>query len=386
MMRYSFEDVYAKIEYNLEHPDNGFNFPLMKNLNKVIGNISSNMYTAIGGLPGAGVTSFIDLNYVMSPILQWYINNDHQKRDLKIIYFSTISGELKKIEQLICLFSKLVFGVHLDIPTLHSKPGRLYNLNEEPAAIEALTYARTFFHEILDNQLSIISGELSPTSIHNKILDVLGALDRETTDVMVIIDSVQYLKDDIEKFGTVTGRELDKKMDYMIKEMVDKQAISITIAVPIRSSALRLVKDTEPHYSQLREYSANCDRGLIIYNPIAEKHPNYMQDSKKFISASGLNTLRTWTVVRNTEGKELVSFPILFLPGTGFMLELDSMNDIMDFGDVKTYLQTPKKSPFFNIMGHVEAEKPAASKEKKEDIKEIEDDEYEPEDHEDLED
>lgn len=350
MMKYTFQDVIAKIEHNLETIDEGFTLPLMPQLNKIIGNISSGLYTAIGGLPGSGLTSFVDQNYVMGPLLQWYTDTNPDKKDLKILYFSTNQGEIKKIQQLICLFSRLLHGIHVDIPTLNSKPGRLYDLRNEEVVIDSLKIAQGFFDDVLEQQLMIIPGEFSPTIIHNKVLELIDTVDIDHTNIMVVLDSTTYLKDDVEKFGTITGKELDKKMDSLIKDLTYRNDITFTVTVPIKPSIVRHVKETEPHYSQLSHYVTNCHRGIVLYNPLVEKHPNYLQDQKKFINHNGINTLRTWTVVRNTEGKEAVEKPLLLLPGTGFMLEIDSTSDVSDFEDVKELLQTPDSSTYYGYL------------------------------------
>lgn len=379
MMKYSFQDVIAKIEHNLDHVDNGYDFPLTPTLNQTVGNLTSGLYTVVAGLPGAGVTSFVDQNYVLGPLLQWYNDTNVHKRDIKILYFSTITGEIKKIQQLICLFSRLIHGIHVDIPTLNSKPGRLYDLTEEEAVIDSLKIAKVFFDDVLDQQLTVVTGQLSPTQIHNRILDELDKVDRDNTDFMVVVDSSTHLKDDMEKFGTVTGKELDKKMDRYIEELTRKEDIIFTMLVHISPSLLRHTKETEPHYSQLGAYITNCSRGIIIYNPLAEKHPNYIQDSKKFVNHNGLNTLRTWTVVRNTEGKELVERPLLFLPGTGFMVEIDRITDITEFEDVKELLQTPDTSPYYGSMELPEAVDKVEEKDDSKDYEEDDDPEaYEP--------
>jgi hypothetical protein len=347
-MRYSFGDVLAKIEYGVEHKNDGYAFDLLPKYNKIVGNLTSGIYTAIAGLPGAGITSFIDQNYVLGPLIQWYNNTDPNRNELIIAYFSLRDDEMKKLQQFTCLYTKMVNGIHIDIPTLNSTPGRLYDIEKEELAIEALQSAQEFFDNILENNLILYNNQASPTDIRNKVEDLVE--NNPDANVMVIVDPSIALKEDTENFGTVRGAELHKKMDETLFNLTKDFGVTATIAVPVKSaSGFKMVKDNEPHYNQLGQYTS-CHRGVIIYDPITERNPEFVQDEDKFISKAGLNTLRTWTVVRNTEGKNAISNPFLLLPGTSYIIELGDIDDILDFSDVKNYLLTANKSPYYNSI------------------------------------
>jgi len=356
-MKYSFSDVISKMHYDLQHRDTGFKMPLTPKLNRLVGNINKGLYTAIIGNHGSGTSSFVNQNYVLGPLIQWYILPEDERPPLKIMYFNLSSNELKCFQQLICLYGKLVHGVHLDIPTLNSKPSRLFDIDQSEQALGALDQAGGFFDAVLGEQLEIISGGKKPTDIHNLILTEYSDFYEKHEDkghFMVVIDSTEHLMDEDDGFMKLTGKALDEKMDKLIQQVVSKTLATVTVVAPPHIPIVRGNRDTEPQQSHLGKY-ANCHRGIEIYNPIAERDPLYINNKNLYVGGkSGMNTLRTWTIIRNTEGSDLISNIILFLAGNGFMIELQDEKDIMSFDDTKVYILAPNKSPYYGCMDNNE--------------------------------
>lgn len=356
-MKYSFGDVITKMQYDLGHRDAGFSMPLMPKLNRIVGNINKGLYTAVIGNHGAGTSSFVNQNYILGPLIQWYITPEDEQPPLKILYFNLSNNEFKCFQQLICHYSKLTHGVHLDIPTLNSKPSRLFDIDQSAESLDALEQAGEFFDLVIGKELEIISGPKKPTEIHNLIMAEWADFQSKHEDLghfMVVIDSAEHLVEEDDGFVRTSGKGLEERMDKLIQQILNKASIAITIVAPPHIPIVRGNRDTEPQQSHLGKFS-NCHRGIEIYNPIAERDPLYINSKSLYVGGkSGMNTLRTWTIIRNTEGSDLISNIILFLAGNGFMIELQDEKDISSFDDTKMFILLPNKSPYYKCMDNKE--------------------------------
>lgn len=348
-MKHTFKDVIGKIKYHLKNKERGFDIPLVPSLNKIVGNILPGVYTVVSGLPSAGTTSFVDQNYVMNVLLQWYYSVDRDP--LKVFYFSMVDSELKKLQSLLCNYLRLMYNIHIDIPTLNSQPGRRFDIEKEDAVLNALDDAQVFFDNLIqDGILEIIDEPQPPSVIYNTVIDHMSAIGvdklgtayelastHEHGTVLVIIDKTDHLAPEVDNFSSTYGNDLNVKLDHNMKRLVSRYNVSPVVIVPAVTGLIRSPKDTEPHYKQLGVYGKNCDKGIILYNPIAENNINrYFADSDEIehYVSSGINTLRFWSVVRNTEGIDSMKERLLFLPGTSFMTEHPLKEKINSFDDV----------------------------------------------------
>ena len=349
MGKLNYEDVKSFIEYNKNLKVEGFSFPMLPRLNSVIGNIEQGQTHVITGMPSTGVSSFIDQNYVMSVLLQWYNTPTDERIPLKILYYTMSTPELKKLQLLLCSYLKLVKNLHVDVPTLNNQAGRLYDISKDKILLDAIDDASLFFNEIIDEGILVIQDKLvTPTEIYNDVVDysdVLGAVDStgsfvfndgyEHAITLVIVDSVEQLLPDMEGYGTVYGDALDEKFKKIITEMKAMFNTTAVIAVPSKIGYVRSVKDTEPHLKHLGIYSKVADKGISIYNPIAEKNAKYYNaDDSIYVTAKGNTLLRTWHVIRNVDGIDATWDRMFFLPGTSFLVEYDKNETITDINEV----------------------------------------------------
>jgi hypothetical protein len=364
-MKLSFGDVIGKIKYHLTNKEQGYNFPLAPNLNEKIGNILPGTYTVVAGLPSSGTTSFVDQQYVMSVLLQWYFSD--QSKPLKVFYFSMVDSELKKLQALLCNYLRVMFNIYVDIPTLNSQPGRLFDIEKEDRVLNALDDAQTFFDCLInDGVLEIIGEPQSPSVIYNTVesyMDGIG-VDKQGTPyelnegfdditVLAIVDKTDHLAPEIDQYASTYGNDLNVKFDHNMKRLATRYRVSPVIIVPAVTGLIRSPKDTEPHYKQLGVFGKNCDRGIILYNPIAENNINrYFKEAEEVESymSKGKNTLRFWSVVRNTEGIDSIRERLLFLPGTGFMVEHPLDETISNFDDVYEVV-VDSITPFVDMKG-----------------------------------
>lgn len=349
-MKLNFNDVKDVINYNNNNRNNkGFKFPLLPKLNNIIGNIQQGQTHVISGLPSAGTTSFIDQNYVISVLLQWYNTKPEERQKLKIFYYSMKDSELKKLQLLLCNYIKLVNGLTTDLSTLNNQAGKLYDLKEDELLQNAIEDSSTFFDEILDDEILVIKDkEYKPSDIYNDLTTYINTIGEKSEQndfifndgyedqiTLVIVDSVDNFLPDNEGYGIITGSALNEKFQRYIKTLKRVYNISFVLAVPSITGYVRSPKDTEPHYRHLGTYGSIADKGICVYNPINEKNTRfYHGDEDLYISRKGSILMRTWHVVRNTEGIESVNDRMFFLPGTSYMIEYLNKEIINDFEDI----------------------------------------------------
>jgi hypothetical protein len=343
-MNITFEDVKGVIEYNQQHKTPGFEFPLLPRLNSIIGNIDKSQVHVISGLPSAGVSSFIDQNYVMSVLLQWYNTPLEERTDLKIFYYSMKDDAIKKLQLLLCNYLKLVDGLRTDIATLNNQKGRLYDISKDTVLLNAIENSSTFFNTVIDDGiLEIISGAVKPTDIFNNIMNNVSEDDSNILDnklIMVIVDPVDYLLPDNDGFGIITGNALHEKFQNYIKALKHKFNITFVLGVPSVIHYIRSPRDTEPHYKHLGTYGNIADKGIIIYNSINEKNTKFYDgEEDAYVTQKGNILMRTWHIVRNKDGIESVYDRMFFLPGTSYMVEYTLNNPVPDIGVVLDKLE-----------------------------------------------
>lgn len=346
----SFSDIISKMRYHLLHKEEGYKMPLMPKYNNTVGNILPAQYTVITGLQSAGKTTFVDENYVLGVLLQR--REMEEKPPLKILYFSLKDTTLKKFQALLCGYMMLVHGHRIDIPTLNSQPGRIYDIEKEPKILEFIDDAEIFFNEVIDEGvLQVISNVAKPSSIQATIMEYLTTIEdmEEKPMVIVVIDSTDHLATESDGYRTLQGAELDYKFNSYMYTLVKEQGIHAVVITPAHGANSRFPKENEPNYRQLGVYGS-CDKGVVLYNPIAENNTNYLRsltDYECYISPTGANTLRFWHVVKNVDGIESVSDRILFMPGNGYMLEFDKQKQIDNFTQVRDLLYDTTLNPYY---------------------------------------
>jgi len=348
MGKLTFEDVKSHIDYKISNKIDGFTFPLLPHYNKIVGNIEAGQVTVVTGLPSSGTTSFIDQNYIMSVLLQWYNTPVDDRIPLKIFYYSIGTFELKKLQGLLCNYIKLVNGLHVDIPTLNSQAGSLYQLGTDKKLLLAIDEASHFFNEVIDEGVLVLQeARVNPTDIYNEVSDYVNTLGNKTSDgftyddeyehalTLVVVDDTDKLALDMDGYGVVRGEALHEKFRSFIRELHATYAVSFVLSVPSKVGYVRSMKDTEPHIKHIGNYASIADKAVSIYNPILEKNAKfYNADESLYVTAKGNTLLRTWHVIRNSDGIESIYNRMFFLPGTSFMVEYDKFELITDIDEV----------------------------------------------------
>lgn len=356
MGRYSFNDIKDYIEYSKTGSKAGYTFPLLPQYNKIIGNLQQKQTHIVSGMGSSGVSSFIDQNYVIGVLLQWYNIAPNERPPLRIFYYSMSTSELKKYQLLLCNYIKLVYNLHVDIPTLNSQIGKLYDIEEDEPLQEAIEKASIFFDEVMDaGALVINDGLKTPTDVYN---DVIGFLDTKGTKTskkqfdyeeeyqnlmtIVIVDSIDSFSPDTDGYGVVSGDKLDDKFKKYVSELKAMYGVTTVLAVPSKLGYVRSVKDTEPHIRHLGSYEKLADKAVCIYNPIAEKNVKFYNSAEDvYTTEKGNVLLRTWHVVRNVDGIDSTYDRMFFLPGTSFMIEHSKLLVVDDISEVIQGLDKP---------------------------------------------
>lgn len=344
-----YNDVINKMQYHLQHKDEGYNMPLFPNYNKIVGNIVPGIFSVFGGTPSSGRSTFVDVNYVMNPMLQWF--NLDEKKPLKIIYFSLTDSEFKKTQHLLCSYMMMVEGVRVDIPTLNSQKGRLYDIGDRPDVLNALTSAKVFFDDIEQEKvLDIVPGRKAPSEIYNYMLEILGEIGTDTqgepyeynsnfegSTVILVIDSADELMPEYDGYGRTSKDDLGKKLTQYAEILSRRYKVNVNIIISTDRGFIRRETDTLPAPKHLGVYG-KAHRGIILYNPIADGTENILIPSEKTTNyiSNGINTLRFWYVVKNTDGADSQKDRLLMLPGAGYVLEFPytGVNIVQAFTDV----------------------------------------------------
>jgi hypothetical protein len=342
------ELVKDPLKRGLEHGDDGISTPL-ELLNKFTNNINKGQFIAIGGKANSGKTSYMDFVYMMTVYKWWKDIPEDQRPPLKFIYFNMKHSWKNKFQKWVCLYLKIEYNRIIDINTLNSGVGRLYDLDED-VTNEIMT-AESFFDEMeSEGVLEIINGQQTPTSVYNRVrhtMAMCGNFDNKSNKyslnsenikqfTMVFIDNADYLLTESEGFGMLTSDQLKKKLIDYIFEF--KSIYNITTCVVVPSKYIgKSVKENEPNYKEMGLFGVKPDLALVLYNPFNEGNNNYLSYSVKDFVLRGKNRLRTATIVRNSTGIENITKGLFFVGECGYFAEAprpEQENEIFETLDV----------------------------------------------------
>ncbi len=322
--------ILEAVQEGLSNPDAGIPVPLKK-LSKFTNYIQKGQYTAIGGKPTSGKSSMMDYVYMMNIYRWWRDLDPNSKPKLKMFYFNMKTRPKIKWQKWLCLFLKLEYGRVIDIPTLTSGVGRLYDLDEQ--ILTEIETAKEFFEEFESEVLTMINGQQTPSSIKNTMteyMEVVGGSDQDDNYVLnndnrnqitfVYIDNTDLLLTESDGYSQMNLDGLKKKLNEYILELRAKYNIGFTVIVPSKVSNSRMVKDSEPTYKELGLFAKSVDLGLVMYNPYNENNRGYLGYPVEEMVFNGKPRLRTVSVVRN-EGLENVTVGLVFIGECGYIAE-----------------------------------------------------------------
>ncbi len=337
-----YNDFIEDIKSSFDSKDRGYSIPLFPTYNKVVGNILPRTFTVLGGLPSAGTTSFMDQNYVLNPLYNWFAAEEDY--NLKVLYFSFKNETPRKLKTFLCNYSMLFHKLRIDINTLESGRGRRFNMDESDVALAVLDKSKDFYNAALQNEhLNLYSGRYTPESFYNQVTSLLhemGSFDDDgnfeftdaSTTVIIAIDNADVIEADEHLKGRISKKELHRRLLEYIEELKTKYGVSIVANILIDRSRIHLTKDTIPKYNQLGEWGVFADVGSIIYAPIKEDTVKVVapgDDASNYI-INGVDYLRYWYVVKNSLGPEAEKGRFLFAGGSSFGVEhLDTVDNLV---------------------------------------------------------
>lgn len=353
----------------------------------------SSNFTVIGGSTGVGLSAFMAENAVMNLLkLDSLIaeNGGEVPTDAIIIqYFALGKTELEVVLEFACLYIKHRYKMAItpsDIRGDYNATIPLYDdsvftnsgMNEEDIqqAQQKVNEVLTAIDEAIDwvgamvdhGFLTINAGAYNPSDIINTVFrkydGLYGAMDKDDevfelkdeylhSQFVVFIDGMINLMNDVQGHGVVTGADLHKLMLDKIKYIRFMLHSSVIVSIPTEIKYARSYKDTEPVCKHLGDYGIACNTGIILYDPIAEKHKGLLpkdeendnllaastkETTKTYLDEQGNNYLRYWFLVRNTTGPSNAKQKTAFCPGTGAFKEIPKDVLLTKVAEVKNYI------------------------------------------------
>lgn len=332
-------NILNPVAEGLKQTDSGLPIHLDK-LSKFISYAEKSKNIIIGGRPGSGKTSLMDHTYFLS-IFKWWrdlgYDQDgelipHPNRPpIKFIYFNMRSSANLKLQKLMCLYLKLEYDYVMDIPTLLSKVGKLYELEEKHK--RAIESASEFFDELEEN-MHFINGPQTPSDIANTVRRIMSEyghrddqgnyyLEEEYKGqyTMIFIDNADELLPESDGYSTMSQDALEKRLGEYLNEFKTIYKTTNVVLKPSRISNSRILKDSEPSYKDLGNLGKIADVGLVAYNPFDENNNKYLNYPVEDLVIRGKNRFRTVTVVRNKFGTSNITVGLIFLGECGYVRE-----------------------------------------------------------------
>jgi len=342
------EHISEPVKDGLSKPSAGIPIPMEK-LTKYINYIERGKINVVGGKETSGKTSLMDYLYFIN-LFKWWREQDPQSRPpLKMFYFSMRNSPRIKLQKWLCLYLKLEHDTLMDIPTLNSGVGRLYDLDEDNK--HEIIAAMEFFDE-LEEHMTLISGSQTPSAIYNRVkhyMDSVGSIDdndKYSLDdehigqyTMVYIDNTDKLGTETDGFANMNSDGLKKKLGEYVEEFKNVYNITTSLVVPSRVNNSRMVRDSEPSYKEIGYFAKIADIGLVTYNPFNENNNKYLGYPVEDMMINGKNRFRTITVVRNSTGLENLTVGGIFLGECGYFRESPHPNNEEEFDNFRELLR-----------------------------------------------
>ena len=315
----------------------GIPIPLKK-LSKITNYIEKGQNIIIAGKSTSGKASFMDYIYFINVFKWWHDLPSEVRPQIKMFYFSMKLSTRMKLQKWLCLYLKLEYNMVIDIPTLNNGVGKLYELDAEDK--EKISSAYTFFTDLENGPLTLVSGKQTPTNIFNRVSDymkTIGRLDEhgsfsldqkhEDQHTFVYVDNVDYSQTETDNFSMLPPDMLKRKFGEYIEAFRDVYKITSVIIAPSRPSFTRIARETEPTYKELGLLNDVANIGIVLYNPFNENNTKYGGYPINDMVIRGKNRFRGVSVVRNIQGLENVSVGSFFIGECGFFAESPHPNE-----------------------------------------------------------
>lgn len=331
---------------------NGVKFPYLPRMNSIIGNIVSKQFTVIAGDSGFGKTEFMDFHYLYNILMTWH--KQGTRDNIKILYFSSKTKEEVKYLKLMASYIWLNSNLRVDIPTLLNRANKK-NITSA-ALLDAVKLSKEFFIDIeLEDVLEVYDGNISISYINEKLYDYytsIGNIDEDNNftpydehindKLYVFIDSADVISTYVQS-NKVSRDEATKLLIDTLQDTIKKSNASVIVSVNTTTHKyIKGVKDTIPDYKDLGIWGNYCDIGIVIHDPIKAHTIKLLSPESydtDYYVRNGVNLLKYWFVVSNSNGADLVYNKIITLPGSNFSFEIDESTEITDIVDTIGLIQ-----------------------------------------------
>lgn len=316
-------------------------------------------YTLVGGMSGTGKTAFVDLAYVLNPY-EWIRKYPETGVKIKWLYWSLERSHQYKLAKWTCLYLWQRYQIKIDVPTLLQWGGHRNKIKED--IYQKIYKATEYFEELLQH-IQLMDGSINPTGIYKEVCRYAYTHGKIETVTLTQKDGSEYNKkvyipNDpklvtiiiIDHIGKLTGETdnhskrfmtnnekplLDKMSEYASTEFRDRFGFSpVLISQFNRSSeeTMRRVKtDNGPLPTDFKgsgNMYEDCDVCLGLYNPWKLKDSECLEyKTERFVTSTGLNRLRTLTVMKNSYGADDLGYGLAFLGECGYIHELPKAED-----------------------------------------------------------
>ncbi len=367
-MSFYHDFIINPVQNGIQKVSQGIPIPYEK-IGKYTNYINRGQTYAIGGKNTSGKTSFMDYTYMIN-VYKWWKELSYEKyeddvlegerivhkagdvkydRDgeptiieglqvppLKMFYFSMKSRPELKWQKWVCLYLKLRYGNIIDISTLTSGVGKLYDLDQ--GILDKITEASRFFEEFEEEVLTFVSGKQTPTSINNRVSDYMDSIGSFNDNVyhldndhagqltFVYVDTVNELRPEMDGYQAGNPESAKKKLITFADDWKNQYNVTTYMVVPSKVTNSRMVRDGEPSYKELGVFADSVDIGLVLYNPYNENNNGYLGYPVNELVVKGKDRIRTITIVRNT-GQTNITTGLIFIGECGYFKESPTPSD-----------------------------------------------------------
>jgi hypothetical protein len=312
--------------------------------NTILNNTQRATYYAIGGLPGAGKTTFTDANFVLSPY--FYLLLNHLPINVDWHYYSFEVSLIAKRAKWTAYLLNQMFGLNVDSSYILSKGKN--RISDE--VYEKVVSVDQEMDKLFD-KIHFVQDLENPTGINKDIFKYAqanGTLHKEkyagadgieaeriesyeakdpSKYVPIIIDHVALAK---RERGYDTKQNIDKLSEYMIgwRNLFNYTPIPICqfnkgiTNIERRKFDKNELSPTLEDFKDTGNIGQDCNVALGVFNPIKYNIEEYLG----YDITQMPNSFRSIHIMKNRDGQEYYSQAMYFRGDVGRLTELPSAN------------------------------------------------------------
>lgn len=389
---------FGELRDNIDKGREGFNrgIPIknvgLDKLGSYVSGIQPGRYDLVGGNTGTGKTGFVDLFYVVAPLLYLYDHPD-DKFDYNIIYNSLEIGRGRKLAKLACVFLYLLEDIVIDWQELLSygaADGEVLS-DEKVKKVDKLEPLIDF----IESKITFLDGFVNPTRI-NAIVEKrrnqhglvkhrkrkvgskwqLGKAPRdkdghiqedyvqkffahkefENLIVEVITDHIGLLSPEREGGGSkvvlVEKRLIDRHSMYRVNNRDDYDVSSVDVSQFNREIAELNRRKFEELTPQLEDFKGsgntqeNADTVFALFNPERYNIDKYKQYDLKELS----KRFRSLSVLKNRNGVDMVHKGLRFIGECGHFAELPTPDDLKQDPNLYKMIMDLRNKTLYDLL------------------------------------